>query len=68
MYMYLSFISQVLMKLLHKIAGCSQSHSLMDSESLALVVSPNILSSFDGLGSSRKESVCFDLKSTSGML
>ncbi len=55
------------MQLLHKITKYSQSHSLMDSDNLALVLSPNILSCLNGLGSSKQESVCFDLKSTTGM-
>ncbi len=52
------------MQLLHSVAVCSDSHSLMNSESLALVVSPNLMP----VGSSRKETMCSDVKTTSGGL
>ena len=54
------------MQLLQKVSACSHSHSLMDSESLALVLSPNIMSALGG--SSKKETVCLDIKTTTGKL
>ena len=50
------------MQLMHSVAACSDSHSLMNSESLALVLSPNLMP----VGSSRKETMCSDVKTTSG--
>ena len=54
------------MQLLSRVAACSESHSLMDSESLALVLSPNLTPVLKGQGSSSKETVCLDVKITCG--